>query len=315
MLTPSDIHNIAGILCKLNEEGPHESILSEEVYDKSIDDTREVDIVIKRSGTVKAVYKGYEVKHKSRPLDVVEVEQLCIKFNDMPSLQMRGIISASGFTKAAVKKAKYHNVELFEFVDWKEFRPTFGNIIFWNADMNMHEPIIDWVPTGTANISFQNAAHTLVKPEEVSKHPVFAQNGQKIAETFDDLLLDIGEHLRHSVKEGVMQHNQLYTTLIPVNWDNALNGAIYISVNGVKAWIGRLTINGVLSMEVKEHKVFYKALLKQGETNPLKVVCLSDTSPGHLIGLTYDEKGKKHMLISVMKEYRDEKVVERRILS
>lgn len=314
MLTPSDTHNIAGILCKLNEGDAHETVLSEEVYDVSVDDTREVDIVIKKSEAVTAVYKGYEVKDKSRALDVAEVEQLCIKFNDMPSIQIRGIISASGFTKAAVKKAKFHKVELFEFMDWKEFRPSFGNIIFWSPDMPMHEPVIKWVRTATANICFSNAAHTLVRPEELGKLPVFAAKGQMLEESLERYLYNMGERIRQEVQERIMKENQLMTTLVPVTWKGSPEVEVYISVNGFKAGITRLIINGVLSMEVMEHKPIYKALFKQGEATPLKVVCVSETSLGHLMGLTYDEKENKHMLISVMKQHRDEKVVERRIL-
>lgn len=57
------------------------------------------------------------MKAHARPLDVTHVEQLCQKLNDMPALAKRGVVSASGYTTPAMRKAEKHGIDLFELVD------------------------------------------------------------------------------------------------------------------------------------------------------------------------------------------------------
>lgn len=57
---------------------------------------RDVDVTVTLSespGIVRA-FKAYEVKRDKAPLDVADVEQLCIKLLDMPSVTYRAIVSA-----------------------------------------------------------------------------------------------------------------------------------------------------------------------------------------------------------------------------
>jgi hypothetical protein len=49
---------------------------------------------------------------------VSDVEQLCIKLMDMPSVTHRGIVSSSGYTAAAQTKAGRHGVELYALREW-----------------------------------------------------------------------------------------------------------------------------------------------------------------------------------------------------
>jgi hypothetical protein len=46
------------------------------------------------------------------------VEQLCAKFDDMPSIDIRGIVSSAGYSKPAARKARRKGVELFLFEEW-----------------------------------------------------------------------------------------------------------------------------------------------------------------------------------------------------
>lgn len=48
------------------------------------------------------------------------MEQLCIKFEDMPNITHRAIVSASGYTAPAIAKAEAHNVELYILKSWTE---------------------------------------------------------------------------------------------------------------------------------------------------------------------------------------------------
>ena len=89
------------------------------VKDEAAEKARDVDITV-TVDTPEGLYafKGYEVKHEGSPLDVADVEGLTLKLNDMPSVTHRGIVSTSGFTDSAIKKAEAHGVDLYEIKEW-----------------------------------------------------------------------------------------------------------------------------------------------------------------------------------------------------
>src|SRR5262249_28399316 len=68
----------------------------------------------------RTAFIGYEAKMEKRALDVSDVEQLCLKLNDMPDLTTRAIVSANGFSDSARRKATAHGVRLYEFRNWTE---------------------------------------------------------------------------------------------------------------------------------------------------------------------------------------------------
>ena len=67
-----------------------------------------------KDGKVTA-FHGIEVKDHPRPLDVADVEHLCAKFKEMPGLTSHAIVSASGYTKPAIRKARHHAVVPWSF--------------------------------------------------------------------------------------------------------------------------------------------------------------------------------------------------------
>jgi hypothetical protein len=75
-------------------------------------------VTVVESNGSKRVFKAYEVKHEGSPLDVAEVEALCLKLMDMPSISHRAIVSSSGFTKAAQTKATHHGIDLYSLHPW-----------------------------------------------------------------------------------------------------------------------------------------------------------------------------------------------------
>jgi hypothetical protein len=106
-LTPVDVHSLVGLLSVPSGPENVEVVLGEDVDDVTIT-TRDKD------GNVTA-FHGIEVKGHARPLDVADVEQLCAKFKDMPGLTSHAIVSASGYTKPAIRKARHHDVVPWSF--------------------------------------------------------------------------------------------------------------------------------------------------------------------------------------------------------
>lgn len=120
MLTPMMVQYLVGLCCLRHNPDAVEITLGDMVYDEAAQKLRDVDvtILIKNEDGTKTAFKAAEVKKESHPLDVITVEQLCLKFLDMPQITHRSIFSASGYTGAAKLKAKHHSVDLYDFKPW-----------------------------------------------------------------------------------------------------------------------------------------------------------------------------------------------------
>ena len=108
MLTPTDIHDLVGLLSLAAQPEHVDLELGDFVHDEASESRRDVDVTItvRNPDGSRAAYMGIEVKAHSRPLDSTTVEGLAQKLNDMHEITHRGIISASGFTEPATRKAR-----------------------------------------------------------------------------------------------------------------------------------------------------------------------------------------------------------------
>jgi hypothetical protein len=114
------VQYLVGLCCLQWDREAIDVTIGDMVLDTAADKERDVDITVTvvQSGELTHAFKAYEVKKESTPLDVSEVEQLCAKFSDMPTVTHRAIVSASGFTAAAQKKAEHHEVNLYVIRPW-----------------------------------------------------------------------------------------------------------------------------------------------------------------------------------------------------
>lgn len=131
MLSPIDVHYLVGFLSSVGQPDGVELELGALVLDESTGTKRDVDVsVTRRTAAGIECFRGIEVKAESRPLDVVAVEQLCAKLNDMPNLTGRAVVSASGYTAPAARKAERHGVDLLRLDDLDASRYTLGATVF-----------------------------------------------------------------------------------------------------------------------------------------------------------------------------------------
>lgn len=124
MLSETDIHYVTGFLYVLTRREDISIILGKKVLDEASGSRRDVDIVIATAG--EHGLAGIEVKDQRRHLDVIPVEGICQKFADMPSITRRSIVSASGYTAPAIKKAAAHGVQCLRIMRGKV--PPFATI-------------------------------------------------------------------------------------------------------------------------------------------------------------------------------------------
>jgi hypothetical protein len=132
MLSPIDVHYLVGLLTKISNPESVNIILGDYVYDIMAEKNRDVDITVTYKDTKGQIsaFKGIEVKRHLHPLNVIHVEQLALKLKDMPDLSHRCIVSASGYTKGAIKKAQAHGIELFCLKPWNNTMEGFEHIKF-----------------------------------------------------------------------------------------------------------------------------------------------------------------------------------------
>jgi len=140
MLTETDIHWITGFLYLVSRREDITVVLGEKVYDEASESDRDVDIAIASAGTVGMI--GVEVKDKGRPLDVGIVEGICQKFADMPTITSRSIVSSSGYTESARRKAEKHGVECLRIV--RGATPPFVTIDLSRVH-EMPMSYVDWI--------------------------------------------------------------------------------------------------------------------------------------------------------------------------
>jgi hypothetical protein len=122
-----ELQYLVGLCCLRRNPEAVKIVLGDMVHDDAAGKARDVDVTItldELDGTRRA-FKAIEVKKEAKALDVATVEQLCMKFNDMPDITHRAVVSAAGFTDGALRKAERHGVELYSFVSWQDLGKTF----------------------------------------------------------------------------------------------------------------------------------------------------------------------------------------------
>src|ERR1044071_303265 len=108
MLTPTDVHYLVGFLSQAAGPDNVEIELGDFVYDAATKTQRDVDVTIttRNNDGAREAFVGLEVKAHKRRLNSGHVEQLIQKLRDMPDITSKAIVSASGYTKPAIRKAE-----------------------------------------------------------------------------------------------------------------------------------------------------------------------------------------------------------------
>jgi hypothetical protein len=173
VLTPMQVQYLVGLCCLRRDPAAVDIVVGDLVQDTAAEKERDVDLTVTmraEDGSISA-FKGYEAKREGPPLDVTSVEQLCLKLKDMPSLTHRSIVSASGYTSSAIRKAAAHQVSLYTLRPWErpmheQFKsfPDIGRpedffagfqtvLLYWiDARLNLQ------VPRGPASFNVEDSA-------------------------------------------------------------------------------------------------------------------------------------------------------------
>lgn len=200
MLTENEVQYVAAILAAVERPDAVEIVAGKRVEDVEAKEKRDVDVTILQhlpDGRLRA-YTGYEVKAHHRPLDVTHVEQLCAKLLAMPSITERFIISTSGYTKPARRKARSKQVQLLKLVEYS------GDLDFGGIKIPCDFPLttreLEWsAPPGMQLVTDEDwlesslSVDMAVEAEDDSPHTTFASVGiaaQKFPSAAIQSLLD-----------------------------------------------------------------------------------------------------------------------------
>lgn len=304
MLTPMQVQYLVGLCCLKAHPDAVELIVGNMVTDSATDTKRDVDITvtIKDENGATYAFKAYEVKDESTALDVSQVEQLCMKYIDMPLFTHRAIVSASGFSSSAVRKAVYHKVELYTFEDWSPSTSLDG----------LHEFSVD----GTPPISWSFSKALLVwldgtyfhhevseqVPEFVVRNdtPLLSKDGKlhpnyKIAQSFwNELMLRSTEILLH-----VPPASEQLSTIVgkeaindsevwrQVHTLDVLQDGVYILVNEKLVNIQTVTITGNMQWKKSVFIPQFHILKRLSDGEIFAANAIADGSrPGEMYTLT-----------------------------
>ena len=274
MLTPMLVQYLVGLCCLRWDPDTIDVILGDMVLDSAAGKERDVDVTVtiaESPGVIRA-FKAYEVKREENALDVADVEQLCQKLRDMPKVTHRAIVSASGFTDGALRKAAFHGVELYSIKPWtRPLQEQFPNLAMEGlpgAVFKSTQMLLIWsswhlhIVAPEAKGSFTWRAHDRVFDENAKTHSRFATIGDYERE----LLLRSTEILvplepaskilndNSSIEESGRNVGPSWTHTHTLE---VTNDGAYIEVLGKLVRINQVTINGHLQWRKGDDPKYY----------------------------------------------------------
>jgi hypothetical protein len=290
MLTPTDVHFLVGLLTQISRPEGVDIELGDMVFDSVAEEERDVDITVRvtsDTGTTSA-FEGIEVKHHKRPLDITHVEQLCAKLNDMPAITTRGIVSGSGYTRPAVRKAIHNKVDLYDIRDWQA--PMKLGKITLSEELKIDEGKYQWIgsPRVTLISSLNRPKDSNMRFEPSA--PVFDSQGVQLVETptcealihsLASRSIALAEKQGKSLKMAVDEPKS-------VTFNITLENQPFTIVGEKKIPLSKAIISGEIKYIETVITPKYKGLYKHGDQQPFVGCAIFEMSYGNLAGFTVD---------------------------
>lgn len=301
-------------LCALNwDPDAVDVVIGDFVEDVAAEKIRDLDVTV----TVNAsdgvhAFKGYEVKHEGETLDVSDIDGLVNKFKDMPSVTHRAIVSTSGFSDPAIKKAKFHDTELYIVKPWtRPLADQFPDLAPMSGPPDQHIgggnyslvwPVSDfWLGFNEQVPRFDIPSDGRLFDAKGRKHPVYSTFGEfsyvMVLRSTNILwplepILDRLEPLMAAHRSGVEplpdEPQWPYAHTLDVTTDD-----VYIkdSDNNLRL-VTTFTIHGELRWELQPILLCVMEKVPSGEAFAGALVAVSDV-PGRMWALIFPAKGRE----------------------
>jgi hypothetical protein len=315
MLTPIDVHFLVGLLTLISRPDGVELELGSTVFDEVAEEDRDVDVTVRAAGADGqiSVFEGLEVKDHARPLDVIHVEQLCAKLRDMPAITDRGIVSASGYTEAALNKARHYGVTLYSFVEWTAPVEVATVTLI---------PNFEYVETGYRWVEGPHVHFTpnLNLPESLAQQlapgtPLFDKTGTPIAPpmTYQGLAdklasgaANIAKALGHPLEMAVGEKK-------PVIFNIKLEDERFALVEDQMISLTEARISGVIEYVEQAGEPLCKVLVRLEDQHPIVACAVFDMSGGNLGGIAFDGNRRLRFLNIPVADRLFRKIYRRRL--
>jgi hypothetical protein len=298
MLTPIDVHFLVGLLTLVSRPDGVELELGSMVLDTVADENRDVDITVRslgEGGTV-SIFEGIEVKHHKRPLDVTHIEQLCAKLRDMPDILAPGIVSSSGYTEPATRKATHNGVTLYSLCDWTAPMKLGG--VMLSDELKFREQTYKWVTM--PHIQFNPNLHL---PDSIKKQiepdtPVFDRNGIPLLHT--PTYRALADNLASQTTALSEQQGQPLEMKVgeirSVAFNITLEHEPYIVAGTTRITLSQARLTGELACVEKVITPMFKVLVRYEDQQPFVGCAVFEMSMGNLAGISVDPSRKVHFI-------------------
>ncbi len=317
MLTPTDTHYVAGLLTLSSSPAGVEVEVGSMVGDTAAEIDRDVDVTIKgRDETGRLVIlAGREVKAHGRPLDSTHVEQLACKLNDMPALSSRGIVSASGYTAPAIRKAAKHGILLYELVELPEAGTAFDN--FQVNKVPVTQSGLEWFGPLQAHVNPRRRTSVEEKVIFAANPPVRFQKKRRDP-ACPNLEAFVGFMKIHALnelmkqwpaKEQVPGRSKEAHVVMNVSSYNAA-----VVKNGVTMPIAEIVFDGEVRWRVETQQSRFMVLRLRGRTKPDAGCCVFETPGWGLCGLVVSNTNREIRFMNIPVSDRKKKKIYRQVL-
>jgi hypothetical protein len=275
VLTPTDVHYLVGFLSLAAGADNVEIELGDFVYDEATQTERDVDVTIttRDSDGSRTAFVGLEVKAHKRRLNSEHVEQLVQKLRDMPAITRRAIVSASGFTKPAIRKAEHHNADLYELKDWD---PATSYDYFKAETVPAARETYGWVGNMEVRIN-PDREHTSEERLVLSSDPEMYLEGSP--ESKYNLKNWMHDMSKLAAKEAVSRAGAAPKEArqqVPASVTVQFTDKAFAMKNDGCVPITALRFTGVLERRFEQLPSVTKALYKLGSSQPMAGCAISD---------------------------------------
>lgn len=312
-LSPMLVQYLTGLCCLRWDPDAVDVTIGDMVLDVAAKKERDVDVTVtvaERDGT-KHAFKAYEVKHENSPLDVGQVEALCLKFLDMPTVSHRAIVSSSGFTSGAQAKAAHHGVELYVLRPWtRPLQDQFPLLTMSGTPdecFPMSQLLLCWREPQYALIARTATASFTVRIEDSlldsdgrthARYPTFAAYTQELLLRSTEILFPIEPAatvmrtfpVPFSVSEGVPAGPAWpHTHTLEV-----ANDGVYVGTSDGNVRLDMVTITGFLRWERSSTRGHYYIMerVPDGEAFAAALVA-TELREGHMTCLVFSPKNRE----------------------
>ncbi len=311
MLTPSEVHLLAGMMVLASSEPGEEVELGSTLTDHASGTLRDIDVTVQcRIGGTLHVLAGIEVKAHRRPLDIEDVEQLVIKLSDVAiPVGKRAIVSASGYSAAARAKARSHNVLLYSLIPWcaemeKHDTPFKGSSppllveCFWSKGPHVHVQIEE---TEEARMVNSGVVEVLIEERDgtMSRRPISVLS-KNCADSVADLIDRDWPQFQKPGQESrdVAQRVDFQNRVLVVDGERQFR----------VPWVG---VHGIRTQKAIDGKDTLRFLVEAETLNPIVSCSVRTLSGGELLFLALDQRTRRLALQAVSSEVRGKNKIYR----